>query len=821
MTEREHVGIAVLALGAIGAAAGLEGGYEPRVGAVAYVLLGCAAAWALTRGDVPSLSRPVRIAVGVLIAVVLVQVVPLPPALRGVVAPGLADRLDWAAGTATVPRPEWLAALSKFDLDVLLGTAGTYDFDPLAGASDDAWRPLALSPAGWAWRGGQWAASAGAILVGWRVSRSRPALLVFLLGLLGMALLEAFFGFANRNGPSTGIGKKVSYLGYATGTFVNRGHFAAFLVMGIGAAWSLAASIFPLLPEEVRRHANRKRRSSQPPGVMEASGDKLPRLSLLAFAAGLLSVAMLAAASRAPIVSLAVSGLALGAWTRWRRDDGVHLGIGVGVPVAGLLLAALTAGPFGAVRRFLALGSDESLSSRVLFWRASVDAWLESPVLGAGVGAWTQAVSPHERAPHLYDIMHAHSEPAELLVELGAVGLLAVTALLLLATRAVLRRLDVVEHDLRSASAVGLGVALLAVAMQCVADFPLRTPGVLVPAAVLLGVVLGTLDIGKPGGRRGPLAGLVSLGTLGTLIIGISDARAPGTRAERISDMAPLLSLESEDPQAAACAAAEREPSRAWAHAACAIATSRLAEGDNDAGRAHQADLAAARALRLMPRSPRLQVQMAAVMARLRAPTLLRDGFAERATALLMQAVSLDGWRAEEAFRIARKLGPGAVDRVGAAADTEPVSRARTLYQYGIVLEEEGRREEARKVQVEAALADPAFGPPHFRAGTLARAAGDDDEMQAHFRHFLAARDRPVGMEGWVLYHLDERDAAEVRFRRAVAVNRDNRWAWEGLAALAKDRVDPRSEVEALRRILEIDPAHVAAAARMKELGYE
>ncbi|MBM4369560.1 MAG: O-antigen ligase family protein, partial [Deltaproteobacteria bacterium] len=566
MTEREHVGIAVLALGAVGVAAGLEGGYEPRMGAVAYALLGLAAAWTIARGEVPALSRPVQLAIGLLAGVILVQVLPLPAALRGLLAPGLAERLDWAAGLPPVPRAEWLAALARFDLDVLLGTAGTYDFDPLAGARDEAWRPLALSFPEWAWRAGQWAAAASAVVVGWRLSRSRPALLLFLLGLLGLALFEAFFGFANRNGPSTGIGKKVSYLGYATGTFINRGHFAAFLVMGIGAAWSLAASIFPLLPEEVRRHARRKRRSSQPPGVMEASGDKLPRLSLLAFAVGLLSVAMLAAASRGPIVSLVLAGLALGAWTRWRRDDGVHLGIGLGVPVAGLLLAALTAGPFGAVRRFLALGSDESLSSRVLSWRASVDAWLESPILGSGAGSWTQAVSPHERAAHLYDLMHAHSEPVELLVELGVVGLAAVAALLGLAMRAIAQRLDVVEHDLRSATAVGLGVALLAVAMQSLGDFPLRTPGVLVPAAVLAGVVLGALDIGKPGGRRWPIAGLVAVATLATVATGVVDARSPGTRAERISDMAPVLLLEGADPEASACAAASREPSRAWAH---------------------------------------------------------------------------------------------------------------------------------------------------------------------------------------------------------------------------------------------------------------
>ncbi|MBM4390304.1 MAG: hypothetical protein FJ090_04210, partial [Deltaproteobacteria bacterium] len=72
MTEREHVGIAVLALGAVGVAAGLEGGYEPRMGAVAYALLGLAAAWTIARGEVPILSRPVQLALGLLAGVLLV-----------------------------------------------------------------------------------------------------------------------------------------------------------------------------------------------------------------------------------------------------------------------------------------------------------------------------------------------------------------------------------------------------------------------------------------------------------------------------------------------------------------------------------------------------------------------------------------------------------------------------------------------------------------------------------------------------------------------------------------------------------------------------
>ncbi len=814
----------MVALCAVATAAALEGGYEHRMGALAFGVAGLASAWAILRGDVPKLSRPVLVGAGVVIGVVLVQALPVPPALRHLLAPGQAARMDLVAGEVVVTRAEWLSALSRFDLDVLLGAGGTYSFDVLAGAVDERWRALALSLSRLGWRAGQWAAASGLVVVGWRIARSRNALLVFLVGLALLAIGEAFFGFANRTGDSTGIGRKTAYLGYATGTFINRGHFAAFLALGVGACWGLAASLFPLLPDEVRRHAQRKRRSSQPPGVMEASGDKLPRLWLLAFTVGILSVAMLAASSRGPIVSLAVAGLVVGAWTRFRRDDGVHLGIGVGVPAVGLVLAALTSGPFGAVRRFMALGSDDSLSSRVDFWLASASALFDAPVIGAGVGAWSLAVAPHERVPHLYGLNHAHAEPVELLVELGVVGFGGVVLLAFLAARSVVARVDVVEHDLRSSAAIGLGVALLAILLQSLGDFPLRTPGILVPSAVVLGVVLGGLGLGAPGGRRAPVLTLVAAGTAALFWAGAVDLAAPGSRSERLSEMAPLLLTRGEGREAmeAACGAAEVVPYDAWAQTACAVAAARVARDESSAVDALVADVAATRAQLLLPDAPRMQVLLARAMARLAAPTLLRDAFAERATALLVEAVTTDGWRAEEAFEIARALGTGSVDRLGAAASTTSmVSRSRTLYQYGLVLVDQGRSAEARANLEAAAGADPTFGPPHFHAGQLARLAGDEPNAEAHFRAFLAARDRPVGMEGWVLYGLGEREAAEVRFRRAVAVDRNNRWAWEGLAAIAGDRADPRAETEALRRILAITPGHPAATLRLAELGYE
>ena len=816
-----------VALAAVLLAAGLEGATETRFGAIALLVGAVSGLIAIGSGDLPGPGRTVRGALAVLAAVLLFQAVPLPMWLREWVAPGQTARLHELAGTVAVTTADWLTAVSRFDVAVLLGQSPDDTFDVLSGAKFEGARALALSPSRQAWEVGTWAVYALLVTAGWRIGRNTPTLRAFLLGLIVIGVGEALFGFSNRGGPSTGIGEKVAYLGSATGTFINRGHFAAYLNLAIGAVWGLAAALFPLLPEEVRRHQARKRRSSQPPGLLEASGDKVPRLILLTFVTSLLIVAVVASNSRGPLVSLVASGILVGGWVRWRREEKVHLGFGLAAPAAGLALAMVALGPRGAFGRFTTLGSsDVSFTARVQMWKASAAAFLESPLFGAGPGSWSLAFGPHEIGAHLYEISHAHSEPVELLVELGLLGFACVVVLVLSFVRGVARRLDVVNHDLQTAAGIGGFVALFAVALQSSLDFPFRTPGVGVPFFLVLGVVLSSLEVARPTRVRWPgvVLGVLAFATL--LPAGVADHALGGSRRVRRSEAAPALLLahpgspeEAESLRAGACGGAAREPFDAWQQFACSAAASRVAAMRDDAEAALESEIAGMRAMRLHPRDPRLQLHVAQVWMRIGPPTLLQRAYDERATRLLIGCVGLDGWRAEDAFRLARKLPLEAADRIGAAASEERVSRSRTLYQYGALLDERGRTEDATRILEQAALADPQYGPPAFRAGVVARRRRDDASASRWFHLFIAARDRPTAMEGWSLLYLDEPAAAEVRFRRALADNPRNRWAWEGVAAVASSRSDRAGECTAWRQVLALTPSHPQAQARTTELG--
>lgn len=843
--DRINASFAAVMLGVVALAAVLEGGTERMYGGAAYALAALVACvWAVMRGfGVPGAFA--RAGMALLLAVLTLQALPWPEWLRSLFAPGQA-RL-FAVGTGAAPDGAiegWLDALARYDLDAALGTAGEWSYDPLTTLGASGWHLGATSSWGWLWCVTTLVGCVLVFAVGAGLGRNASACLILGVGMLLLGAAEAVFGLANRNGPSTGLSAKVYYLGSATGTFINRGQFGAFLALAVGSAWGLAAALFPLLPEEVRRHASRKRRSSQPPGILDGSGDKLPRLTLLGFGTALLMVALIASQSRAALLGVLLSGAWIGGWTRWRRGDSVHLGLGVGVPAVGLLLAAFAFGPRGALGRFATVFSrDVSFTSRMQFWGEGVRAWMDAPILGWGGDGWLYAQPIHEVGAHLFLIDHAHNEPLEWLVDLGVVGVAAFVLVGVWYFSGIRGRIDVVEHDGRSSFGIGALVGVGAVALQAIGDFPTRAPGVAIPFALMAGAAWGALadvPVETPVAPRNALwSRLGMLAAVACVVIsGLTaahDAAQPGLRKTKLSDLAPeyyagsaKTSAEAvvwRDAAAAAVAAIPVDPSahlaRARAEVKLALARRKAGSrglGDRSEDHAFAADVAVSRALRLRPRDPRFLVMAGSVYAHLSQVIGTPDAFKERATRAFVAAVALDAWRAEDAFNAADSLSTDALARIAAAAAPGAFSQSRTLYQYGRALERRGEKTEATAIFSAAADADPTFGPPGFAAAVILRGQGDVAGSDRWLRRFLRATEKPGGMEGWACHYLGNEDAAESRLRRVVQGTPGNAWAWEGLAEVAHANGDARAEREAWQKVLDIQPKSASASARLHAL---
>lgn len=823
------VSIACLVLVAV--AAGLEGSVLPSQGAPVFALAAVLVLFASRRLE--GLDRPARWGAALLLLVAIVHVLPTPPAARHLLAPGQAERLDRVAPEFEGNPEAQLRATALADVLVAVGEVPAA-FDPLAGALATRWRPGSIRPDALAWG---LTRLGGAILLyalGRMIGRDERAARTFALGLLGLSVLEAVLGLAWRNGPTTGLHEKRYYLGSATGTFVNRGHFAAFLLLGLGAAWGLAAALFPLQSDEVRRHRERRTRSSHPPSVFEASGDRLPRLAVLALLSGFLGVGLVAAQSRGPLLAFLLAGAAVGAWA-WRvRGERWHLGIGLGLPAAGVGLAVVGFGLRGALGRFLGLlgTEDVSVSTRLRLWSEGLAAWLDAPWFGAGPGAFSLAWGPHGGLARLDEPLHAHQELLEQLVELGVVGLGGLLLFALAWGRRVLAGARVAPHAPTAALGIGLAVGTLAVLVQSLADFPLHTPGVLVPTALAAGVAAGALGAARPAAGRPAWFVLTAATLLAAGVAYTLDQRWTGSREQEVGVIPPAWGQAEDAPKTAADALRQREAAAAytartpldpWGHAAVAVTEARLAvlaerglagiPGEPEE-HARAVERAVARVGALGPVYPRLEVELARSLALLADAGLFPDARGAWATTRLVAAVREDSWRAADAFSVADRLPPAAMRAVASAAPADGVAAARVHYEHGRAQERAGRPEAALEAWRAAVAADPGHGPSHFALGNALRLRGDPASADA-FRAFLDSRERPGGMEGWALLFLDEVDAAETRLRRAVEESPRNRWAWEGLAEAAARRADRSGEREAWERVLGIDPAHPRAKARL------
>ena len=829
--DRRSWGAGAFALAAVCLAAGLEAGILPEYGGIAIALAGVGVCAVALEGGGHS-SRAAKVAAGLLILTVAWHVMPVPAGLRALLAPGQAGVLASAAPEWNPDATAFLQWLTQSDLAALLGDPQP-PYEMLSGAVATVARSGSVLPSATPWLLAQIFGVLCVFVLGARAARDRGVIAPLLSIFLGFAVFEAMFGLAMRSGPSTGIGTKVYYLGSATGTFINRGHFAVFLTLGVAACCALAGAQFPLLPEEVERHSRRSRRSSQPPGVLEASGNRVPKLVLLGFLAAILGVGIIASQSRGPLIAFVLCAFACGVWAWRARNERFYLFFGFGFPLFTLCIAGLGFGIRGAFGRFAGLlkgGGDVSVMSRLQFWQDGLRAWLDAPVFGAGFGGWRLAYGARESVSHLYDVKHAHSEIIEWMVEAGSVG----TAALLIAVAAwfwgVRQGLRALEHDARSAAVIGCVLGVAVAIIVSIADFPMRAPGAALAVALFAGIATGGL-VDAPIWGRAPRAivGVLAM-TLGAYTAW-TDHASKATPAQRLGEIpvdfltaTPVAGIDDASARwLEARALLEAAPLDPWRQLRVAraatwmnglVAPSTPVFGLQPDGYALQAELAVARATSLRPKDARIALIAAAVLLDL-------DGFTSsrrlRARDLLAHAVKLDFWRAESAFSLSDSLEPADV-AVIAGGRGEGKGAARVDYYWAQSLARRKDSVGATAAYRRAAEEDPDFGPPSFQLAAIGHAAGDSVATAAAVRVFLAAKDKPIAMEGWAFLMIGNLESAESRLRTAVVATPNNRWAWEGLAEIYLQRGDPRQEAAVWTAVLKFDPLHTRALARLKAL---
>jgi len=321
------------------------------------------------------------------------------------------------------------------------------------------------------------AALVGVLFVTTTVVAARGATRIALAALVAAAFQGLFGLLALASGHDQIWGvTKTAYLDSATGTFINRNHFAGFL-----------AATLPLGLGLVIVNARRARdRSRAKGGILRALGPEGSKTLLLALlvltgAAGLMLSFSRAGTALGLIAIAGTAGVLLGGKLSHRLAA-------IAVVVAIAAVPLLDLGADRLLARYATSGSDyNSAGGRAAVADDTLRMIAAFPVAGVGFGAFTWAYPAFSSPEVRLFYAHAHEDLLQLAAEGGLPALALLAIVLVAVARALVRRLA----DTSDPVATGAGFGLTALLVHGLVDFNFHIPANAAIAAVLAGVLFG------------------------------------------------------------------------------------------------------------------------------------------------------------------------------------------------------------------------------------------------------------------------------------------------------------------------------------------
>lgn len=419
-------------------------------------------------------------------------------------------------------------------------------------------------------------------------SRS-PRRLVFLT-LVVVALVGVVAGcyqvFVNPGWRLAGAARAGEQTGRATGTFALANSFAGLLLL-----------LLPAVAARVFRPATATSRV----WWMWVGLVLLVGLVLTLSRGGWLALA----------IALAISPL-LAARLSWRRRALTALAI-----VAVLLVASWMVGRWvpAARERVAQLVSDGGERTRPFMWAGAWRLWLDAPIAGNGAGSYNLLFERHRTEGFRDEPLWAHNEYLNLLADYGLIGALLAGGAVLMVLAGCRRAVEASEFRVWPAAGIGLG--LLAFALQMAFEFHLKIPGLALTAAALAGLGVARVwplleSESSPSARRWPW---LFVGCLALAAWFLGERPRAAAEARRVPARAALDGLASRptgDPDYARvlpkarddlAAATRLHPGNAgvWADLSYALALTAFVSPERTVDLGREAESAADAAIRLCP----------------------------------------------------------------------------------------------------------------------------------------------------------------------------------------------------------------------------
>ena len=269
---------------------------------------------------------------------------------------------------------------------------------------------------------------------------------------LGIGFLETLYGLFQYLGkiPHPFLQPGIEQAAVASGTFVNRNHFAGMLEMAFPVVIAIAYAHFLVrIHPEISRTRRRFRDLLTHPDM--------PLFCLLLFVAVWICLGIIFSMSRTGITGMLATilfmALLLGIRHSRRR-----------IQVLGLVFLLAVAGYAGYIgmeevlQRFEQLLQEDAVlqEGRMEVWRDSIAMIRDFPITGVGLGNYQHAFHKYNQVPRnvIYD--HAHNDYLEYLSEWGLpAGLLLIGSILVIFGRGLLAFFRVEENPLLQAMLLG------------------------------------------------------------------------------------------------------------------------------------------------------------------------------------------------------------------------------------------------------------------------------------------------------------------------------------------------------------------------------
>jgi O-antigen ligase len=275
---------------------------------------------------------------------------------------------------------------------------------------------------------------------------------------------------------------KKYYLEDATGTYINRNHFAGFLEMILPFAVVLALRWAELLFSNISGGAVTLRKI--------VSRTELVSLVFWLFLAILLFAALVLSRSRMGIVSSLVSLVAILALAGTSSSR-----VGTRAAVAalfflGVLGLVVWIGTDPVMSRFETLGQEYNLGgqNRISIWRDTLGLIRRHPLLGTGLGSFS-VVYPFVQTAFLTLLVeHAHCDYLEVASELGLPGAFLVFGAIFWVFAQTVRQYRKAEERFDKAVSLGSIGSIAAILVHSLADFNLYIPANALVFTIVLAV---------------------------------------------------------------------------------------------------------------------------------------------------------------------------------------------------------------------------------------------------------------------------------------------------------------------------------------------